>query len=296
MIRGRGRGRGIVSGVNFSSSSVSGLSLWLDSVDQATISHTSGTMSQWNDKSGNSKNVTVATSGTGFITNTRTINGKNAVDLNGTSACMRTSSRIFTAASPRTYVFVTKTDNAQPGTGTARIISERFGGGGLVGTKTTNQFNFLHDYTSTGTFLRRSTVDSTIDTTNPWIGVCMWDGNGATSGLNLYKNGSPEVAYSIDTAGPGTAVSADSAGMSIGASVDTSGTVIANTFYDGLIGEILIWNKVLGQSEINLVGSYLSSKWGIGWSTLTLPTLVEWGDGTDVEWGDGTKITWSVSS
>ncbi len=267
-VRKKGSGSGGGGGPPpFIPTDLSGLQLWLDADDAASITSSSGAVSQWNDKSGNARHVT-ASSTAQPATGTRTINSKNAIDFDGTTDVIKTAARIFTAPSPRTYIAVTKTDNAQPGTGTARMISERFSGGALIGTKTTNQFNFIHDFTSTGTFLRRSTLDNTIDITNPWVAVCTWDGNGTSTGLHLYKNGSPEPSYSIDTSGPGAGVNADAAALSIGAGVDNAGLTTSNTFYDGMIAEILIYNRVLANSELNQIGAYLTTKWGTPWGNL----------------------------
>lgn len=266
-VRKKGSGGGGSPPPSFLPSDLSGLQLWLDADDAATITSSASAVSQWNDKSGNARHVS-ATSTAQPTTGTRTINSKNAIDFDGATDVMKTAARIFTAPSPRTYIVVSKTDNAQPGTGTARIISERFSGGALIGTKTTNQFNFIHDYTATGTFLRRSTLDNTIDITNPWVAVCTWDGTGTSTGLHLYKNGSPEPSYSIDTSGPGTAVNADAAALSIGGGIDNAGIASSNTFYDGIIGEILIYNRVLATTELNQIGSYLNTKWGTPWGNL----------------------------
>jgi hypothetical protein len=58
-------------------------SIWLDAADTATITQSLGKVSQWNDKSGNGRNVTQATSaaqpGTGAVTQ----NGKNVLTFDG---------------------------------------------------------------------------------------------------------------------------------------------------------------------------------------------------------------------
>jgi hypothetical protein len=274
---------------------LSGLQLWLDADDAASITSSAGLVSQWNDKSGNNRHATQSSSSAKPTTGTRTINSKNAIDFDGATDFIKTSSRIFTAPSARTYIVVTKTDNAQPGTGTARLVSERFSGGALIGTKTTNQFNFLHDYNTTGSFLRRSSVDNSIDTTNPWILVCTWGGTSTSSGVHLYKDGSPEVSYSIDTNGTGTGVNADSTGLSIGASIDNAGAVVSNTYYDGLISEILIYNRVLTASELNQIGVYLEGKWGITWTSIAeTPGYMTWSDLQVVQSGNSTPFEWST--
>ena len=57
--------------------------LWLDASDTATITASSGSVSQWDDKSGNGRNVTQGTAAAQPTTGTRTLNGLNVVDFDG---------------------------------------------------------------------------------------------------------------------------------------------------------------------------------------------------------------------
>ena len=55
--------------------------LWLDASDASTITHSSGSVSQWSDKSGNSANATQGTGSKQPTTGTRTLNGLNVIDF-----------------------------------------------------------------------------------------------------------------------------------------------------------------------------------------------------------------------
>lgn len=57
--------------------------LWLDASDAATITSSGGKVSQWNDKSGNGRNVTQATSAAQPSTGTATQNGRNVLVFDG---------------------------------------------------------------------------------------------------------------------------------------------------------------------------------------------------------------------
>jgi len=59
--------------------------LWLDAADAATITHASNSVSQWDDKSGNDNHFAQASGGKQPTTGTRTINGQNGIDFNGSS-------------------------------------------------------------------------------------------------------------------------------------------------------------------------------------------------------------------
>ena len=71
---------------------VSGYKLWLDASDTSSITASSGSVSQWNDKSGNASNFTQATGANQPTTGTRTINGKNVIDFDGTNDFLECSS------------------------------------------------------------------------------------------------------------------------------------------------------------------------------------------------------------
>jgi hypothetical protein len=53
--------------------------LWLDAADASTITESGGLVSQWNDKSGNARHASQATSGNRPATGTATLNGLNVI-------------------------------------------------------------------------------------------------------------------------------------------------------------------------------------------------------------------------
>jgi hypothetical protein len=59
--------------------------LWLDAADATTITESGGSISQWNDKSGNSRHAIQATSGNRPTVLTGTLNSKNVIAFNGSS-------------------------------------------------------------------------------------------------------------------------------------------------------------------------------------------------------------------
>ncbi len=87
MLRTRLRSRsGIGSGgaPAFAPTDISGLQLWLDAADTATITQSGGSVSQWNDKSGNANHATQGTGAYQPVTNSKTINSRNVIDFDGT--------------------------------------------------------------------------------------------------------------------------------------------------------------------------------------------------------------------
>jgi hypothetical protein len=69
--------------VAFDPLSIANCKLWLDASDTSTISLSGSEVTQWNDKSGNSKNVTQSTSARRPSSGLNTINSKNVITFGG---------------------------------------------------------------------------------------------------------------------------------------------------------------------------------------------------------------------
>ncbi len=63
--------------------------LWLDAADASTITLNGSTVSQWNDKSGNSRNFSQATAGNQPLYSINALNGKNVVNFVSSDALTR---------------------------------------------------------------------------------------------------------------------------------------------------------------------------------------------------------------
>jgi len=92
--------------------------LWLDASDSATITESSGAVSQWNDKSGNGRNAT-ASSTARPTTGTRTINSLNVLDFNGSSNQMTFATAPMSGTSSGMAVYVVQLDNDPPSNATS---------------------------------------------------------------------------------------------------------------------------------------------------------------------------------
>jgi hypothetical protein len=222
----------------FNPRSIAGLALWLDASDTASVTLVSGAVSQWNDKSGNSRNAT-QTSANDRPTTT-TINGRQGIVFNGTSARLSISAP-WGAAITLFYVTTPSTVND----------SYLFASDGLGGSP-----GMLSRYINAGA--RRDFE---------W-----WNANGsdrvivATSspGLNVLsftnQDGGAFFGFvnGTQTATKGT-VAATTAGRAL-AAIGSAGSV---AFSNATIGEFLIYNRVLSTSERRRVESALGRKWGI---------------------------------
>jgi hypothetical protein len=95
--------------------------LWLDAADETTIQTVSGTVNQWNDKSGNSRNAAQGANRPALTVNA--LNGKNAVTFDGTSNLLTINSS-FLATANLLIICVAKENNG----GFGGIITSKSGG------------------------------------------------------------------------------------------------------------------------------------------------------------------------
>jgi len=79
--------------------------LWLDAADASTITESGGAVSQWDDKSGNGRNFTQATSGSRPAYTSAALNGLNTVTPDGSDDWM-TGPVIFDGNQPTDYFII----------------------------------------------------------------------------------------------------------------------------------------------------------------------------------------------
>jgi len=72
---------------------------WWDASDASTIQHTSNSVTQWNDKSGNGVNLTVPSANAAPTINTRTLNNLNVMEYAGTNSGFRNSNFSYNRSS-----------------------------------------------------------------------------------------------------------------------------------------------------------------------------------------------------
>jgi len=209
------------------------LELWLDGNDPGTITSSSNLTSQWNDKSGKNRHHTQANNTYKPITGTRTINGKNALDFDGTddhiayawtalpqplTIATVIASDAAPAAAVRIYGRGTVITNLNVGQGTT-TWHYAAGTGRLAGTPNTSQHTLI------GIF------------------------NGATlSSMRL-------DGVAISTADPGTA------GFNAGAAGAVGGIITPASCFNGLVGEVVVASSALSGTDLTNLESYLRTKW-----------------------------------
>ena len=250
----------------FLPSSVAGLRLWLDADDAATITESGGSVSQWDDKSGNNYHAASAINKRPTIV-ASVLNGKPVMRFNGTDQRFTFSGtalgmlRNVSAA----YAFVVARDTL----GTAayrrlffistRDIGAGSGARGLFSMHTTatsaerDEFNVRRQANDSNAFLTANSVWGA----NTWRIV----GHGinyATRAGVVRVDGVEAAANALLTAATGSTDDADSVEGIIGSTGDTSGQ-----YWQGDLAEVAVYTSAPSSDDIASLEDYFSGKWGI---------------------------------
>lgn len=231
-------------------SPVAGYKLWLDAADASTITSSGGAVSQWNDKSAFARNFTQGTGANQPTTNSRTLNGKNVLDYDGTNDVMScpssTSFFNYLHSTSGTTFFVGIRD-----TGNGIMFKNNTGGSASVGV-----YSDMQDFISVtkGVSGNPSAIlqnQITIPTSGFLVSV-KWNPVSTTDALrvNISLNNGAFVGDVGFYAAPSTADA-------------TENMQIGNGNYNGAIGEFIVYEGLLSNDDIASVKSYLLSKWGL---------------------------------
>jgi hypothetical protein len=232
--------------------------LWLDAADTTTITASSGSVSQWNDKSGNGRNFTQGTGGNQPTTGTRTLNGLNVLDFDGTDDFLSGGNILNLGSGGVTMFLVTQLDVA-PTTGFRGIAGKGFFGS-LAGRyfitwdlPLGGHCSFFQDTTS-------RVVASDPGSANRTNTFLLGQRIIRTSALELWRNGS--IVATI--AGNNTTSYNPTNFWLIGAYTNSAGTgAQAGTFMDGFFAEVIVFLRDLSAAEMGQVNEYLRSKWAV---------------------------------
>jgi hypothetical protein len=238
----------------FNPLAVSGLTLWLDASDAATLTlDESNNVSQWNDKSGNARHLTQATPTIRPTLITASINGLSTVRTDGTD------DRISSTTYPSTTWYGAGKNQITIITLLKRVVNSGRWIHGLVTSINGYGERFLFDRQPPGVGTQDLIVESNsgVSTlsaapdiaTSLSIDSVTWQ-SGNTYTLRRYISGSA-TSYSSVSALGGTMESGQLYTLGFNnhrASVD--------------FAEIMIYSRVLTTAELSAVESYLVGKWG----------------------------------
>lgn len=210
--------------------------LWLDASDTSTIVSSGGSVSQWNDKSGNNRHWTQPTGSQQPITGTRQLNGRNVLDFDGINDNLIAPSSTYSFFSSSNTIFIVNALDA--GTGFSFLL-----GGGGTGT-----LNMRYQSGEAGG-------------TRYVHGSADIMGN-VVAGITPHINGWSRSGTTLTGFTDGiTNTSSNASSVTLNAfrmcSNSTGGSIM-----NGVVGEHLVCLRDLSNSEKNQVGIRLQNKWG----------------------------------
>ncbi|WP_152051821.1 phage head closure protein [Tautonia marina] len=218
----------------------SGLRLWLSSSVAEYIVSSGGLVSQWTDRSGNGNHLTQGTAVNQPTTGTRTLNGRNALDFDGTNDFMLLPSALHSIPGANNTVFVVALSDTGAGSGGAQAL--------LRGDTTNFQMQFNpgsarienRNHTSTNVF---TTV--TKNATANIFAQCR-NGSALTACFNTTQTVNASGANNVTVTGIGL-----------------GGSATGTQPFNGLIAEVLVYNRALTLAEANQVATFLKDKWNV---------------------------------
>jgi hypothetical protein len=210
--------------------------IWLDASDVSTITESSGSVSQWDDKSGNGNDATQAVSVEQPTTGTRTINSLNTIDFDGTTDSFTLNSS-FDMIGKAVFVVI-ETDDLSL---TQIVFSE---------TSTNVQLRInavsgLLNYAAASPYwigISTEPITASIPSVIGWIGDT--DISFVVDGVHDEPNGG---------SGGGSSAIFDAIGKRANSNTE---------FTNGKIGEIIVIPSIPTQVERQKIEGHLAWKWG----------------------------------
>ena len=233
----------------FTPTQISGCLLWVDAADSTTITHSSGSVSQWDDKSGNDYHLTQSTAA--YEPTYSSVAPYPCIEFDGNNQVLgNTDAGLIGVSDGRNTMFVVfesaNTTTSTPGQ-TLVAVNERgrqyygmninsttAGAGGTAFMNKSSQ-----DYSCNNSTIPSTTKQVVIGTRNATDRI-IYDQDGLTD----TKTNSTSTAQDM---------------FSIGASWETGRTPSAD--YTGKIYEVIVYDVVLTTEERNQVQNYLQTKW-----------------------------------
>lgn len=234
--------------------SITGCQIWLDGSDATTVTGTTS-VSQWNDKSGNARNMTNVSGTVTYAANAISFSGSymyvtSAVDL--TSVTFFIVSKSSSSASPSMF---SGRPNTVPSYGSTDGFSFYIdpGTGGTGGPSSGKGGRFFGEYGGPCFYYTNGTV--------PFI----FSGQITAGTVTGWVNGTPTSTGAIGTR------TSTAQGFSVGG--EWSGTAYASGAsgaWNGSVYEVIVYNTVLTLTQRQSIEAYLAKKWSITYS----PTAV----------------------
>lgn len=227
---------------------VTGLKIWLDPTDNSTITQSSSAVSQWNDKSGNANNFSQTGSSTlKFVLTPSDINGKQDMALSHANG---------------TYMSITGATGFPLTNSTVCA---------LIKPSSLTQFDAIYgDYAISGDLTLEIGPSSSLDLYKASLGATAGTGSSTLSTGTAYwacetyttASGGTVTTYINNVLK--TASSQSSATIHLGSTIFIGADAAGGfTSFNGELGDIVVYNSVLGSTDETTVYNYEKAKWGL---------------------------------
>lgn len=213
---------------------------WYDASDTTTITESGGAVSQLSDKSTNNYHATQVTAAKQPTTGTRTINGLNVLDFDGTDDSLAIAHSALYSIPATCYLFTV----AQLDGSTANAI--------ICASQSLNRkWGLDLDTDGTDTLTIRSGSSQRAIGTAGTLDLAIWAQEADGAG-NLKARKSGNLIYD----GTPSAADATSDNLHIGSRVGTG------NYFDGIIAEIIRIDSSIDTDTRYRIEGYLANKWG----------------------------------
>jgi len=229
----------------FLPTSITGNVLWLDASDTSSMSFSGGTsnITQWRDKSGLSNHAT------SYNTPVLTANAINTYQAVATPTTQYLLGATSITGTTLTVFSVAQTSRVIPNTGIDQRLVSLENAGNVDYSRDDGVIALFNQGSSStiSTYRQGSIAGSTITQNAPFQAVSKYDG---TNGF-LWKDG---------VSGGSNASTGTFAITKYGIGNQANPT---SEYWNGAIGEVLIYNVALNDTQRQKVEGYLASKWGL---------------------------------
>lgn len=233
-----------MQGAAFAPNHLPNLKLWLDAADVATITESSGSVSQWDDKSGRENHAVQTTGSNQPVTASDVINGKNVISFDGsnTQLDVQDNDGLYAVANGDNTLFVVAQADASF-TGSGRLITFAESGGTRLDMRYETAASLVR-YQSRNAFGSDITRSEALSN----VLISMGYRNGSTQAISVNRDAEVSNSNASDENGINA--------VSIGARS-------LGDFFFGGVAEIVVYSRALSVDEYDRVLCYLAAKWGV---------------------------------
>ena len=243
----------------FAPSAVAGLQVWLDASDASSLFDAAsggslvaadGAVARWQDKSGNARHATQATSGSRPLRKTSQQGGKDALLFDGVDDLLRVSYNAAGSSGITIFAVFRRVSASTVYAFSNYEYSPGNGRGLLFGGTTSNAVNASGRPDGTSAFRSASSGNAT---TSYVVAAAQWNG----ANLLAYSNGAGQSST------PASAASLQSSDSIVIGATYAADPALIQSFSSIGIGEIIVYDSALSDANRALVENYLLAKWGV---------------------------------